>query len=285
MRETGGLSRERERPPVSLMDVFRDLPKPLLFQALTHPHAVADRTESYERLEFLGDSVLGLAVAAHLFRRFEGVEEGRLAKLKAFVVSRVSCAAVAKIVGLPELILHASPVDKEHRTEMVESATMLGNIMEALIGAAFLAFGFDAVAEPVALAFLPRVEYALHNEVDYKSTLQEALAAEGRSVSYSLLESHGPAHNRTFTSAALVDGQELGRGTGKSKKLSEHFAALEALVRLGVLRPSGKANPQGFGVAGGVATSAAAATGAAAAGSKESPAISRGKAGSKAKEG
>lgn len=236
MSETGGLSAMRDGPPVSLMDVFLDLPKPLLFQALTHPHAVAERTESYERLEFLGDSVLGLAVASYLYRRLEGEEEGRLAKLKAFVVSRTSCTEVARMIGLPGLILHASPVSLEHRAELAQNSTMLGNVLEALIGAGFLAFGFEAVAEPVAFSFLPRIEYALHNDVDYKSTLQEALAAQGKAVAYQLLESVGPAHNRTFTSAVRVDGQEMGRGMGRSIKRSEQVAALEALIRLGLLR-------------------------------------------------
>lgn len=246
MSETGGLSTTRDGPPVSLMDVFLDLPKPLLFQSLTHPHAVAERTESYERLEFLGDSVLGLAVASYLYRRLEGEEEGRLAKLKAFVVSRASCTEVARMIGLPALILHASPVNPEHRSELAHNATMVGNVLEALIGAAFLAFGFEAVAEPLVFAFLPRIDYALHNEVDYKSTLQEGLAAQGKVVVYQLLESAGPAHNRTFTSVARVDGQEMGRGMGRSIKRSEQVAALEALIRLGLLRraeagPAGKA--------------------------------------------
>jgi len=218
------------------MDVLMDLPKPLLFQALTHPHSVVERTESYERLEFLGDSVLGLAVASFLYRRLEGEEEGRLAKLKAFVVSRTSCGVVARMIGVPELILRASPVDREHRAELAQNSTMLGNVLEALIGAAFLAFGFEAVAEPVAFAFLPRIDYALHNEVDYKSTLQEALVAQAKAVGYQLLESAGPAHNRTFTSAVRVDGVEMGRGRGRSIKRSEQTAALEALIRLGLLR-------------------------------------------------
>ncbi len=187
-------------------------------------------------MEFLGDSVLGLAVASYLYRRLEGEEEGRLAKLKAFVVSRTSCAEVARMIGLPGLVLHASPVSPEHREELVQNSTMLGNVLEALIGAAFLAFGFQAVAEPVAFAFLPRIDYALHNDVDYKSTLQEALAAQGRAVAYQLLESAGPAHHRTFTSAVRVDGQEMGRGMGRSIKRSEQVAALEALIRLGLLR-------------------------------------------------
>lgn len=235
MTETGGLSPGGERPPVSLMDLFRDLPKPLLFQALTHPHSVEDRTESYERLEFLGDSVLGLAVAARLYEWLPGANEGRLAKIKAYAVSRTSCGIVARSLGLPEFILYASPVAEEERREMAENLTLLGNVLEALVGAAFLAFGYASVAGRVADAFSARMDHALQHMVDCKSALQEALAAEGKTVAYTVVNQAGPPHERMFTSIVSIDGREYGRGMGRSIKKSEQAAALEALARLGLL--------------------------------------------------
>lgn len=218
------------------MELVRSLPESLLGQALTHPHAVGDRSASYERLEFLGDSVLGLAVAARLYERLPVAPEGRLAKLKAYAVSRRSCAAVGRAIGLPEFIREVAPVDEEHRREMAENQTILGNVLEALIGSCFLAFGFERVAPLVAEAFEPRIEHALRHTVDYKSALQEALAAKGSSAAYSVVRQEGPPHARSFTSIVLVDGRVCGQGTGRSIKRSEQSAALEALVRLGLLR-------------------------------------------------
>ena len=234
MQEAGGLSPGGDRPQVSLLGLFGALPAPLLRQALTHPHSVEERSESYERLEFLGDSVLGLAVAALLYRMLPHATEGRLSKVKAFVVSRPSCTQVAQDLGLGDLILQASPVDEEHRRDMVENPTLLGNVLEALIGASFLAFGFSPVAEAVGEAFAGRVAYALQYTVDYKSALQESLAKEGRKAKYTVAEEEGPPHRRTFTSVVTIAGTEYGRGTGGSIKESEQVAAREALARLGV---------------------------------------------------
>lgn len=235
MSEAGGLSPGGERPPVSLMELFEKLPSSLLGQALTHPHTVQERAESYERLEFLGDSVLGLAVAARLFGDLPVAAEGRLAKVKAYAVSRSSCAAVAEGMGLREFILEKAPVDEDHRTEMAGNRTLLGNVLEALVGAAFVAFGYDTVAEPVADAFGGRVRHALQHTVDYKSALQEALAAEGRVAEYEVIEEAGPPHERSFTSVVAVQGTVHGRGTGRSIKRSEQAAAQEALEQLGLL--------------------------------------------------
>lgn len=235
MTGAGGLSPGGERPPVSLMDLFHKLPAFLMEQALTHPHSVQERAESYERLEFLGDSVLGLAVAARLFRDLPAAPEGTLAKTKAYAVARSSCAVVAESVGLREFILEEAPVDESHRTEMSQNRTLLGNVLEALVGAAFVAFGYETVAEPLADAFAGRVKYALQHTVDYKSTLQEALAAEGQTAVYEVVGESGPPHRRSFTSVVTVRGEMYGKGTGRSIKRSEQAAALEALERLGVL--------------------------------------------------
>lgn len=229
----------------SLRALFEDLPRETLEQALTHSSWIDDRTRSYERLEFLGDSVLGLAVAWALHERFADADEGRLAKLKAFVVSRRSCRVVARRLGLDELVLTRASGTEEQRRELAASVTSLGNILEALIGAVYLSRGFDAVRTAVVDAFADRIAYGVSSYVDYKSTLQEHLALSGLVAEYRLVQTDGPPHARAFTSDVLVAGSAAGRGTGRSIKKSEQRAAHAALVRMDVLMaPSGRGAAQ-----------------------------------------
>jgi ribonuclease-3 len=204
--------------------------------AFAHASWVAERGHSYERLEFLGDSVLGLSIAQHLYQRLPDRREGELARVRAHVVSRPSCAAVAREIGLGELLIReAAGQGAEAAASAValaESDTVLAELVEAAIGACFLEFGLETVAAATVEAFAGRVAYALDEHVDHKTVLQEELARQGRSVTYSLIETTGPDHDRRFTSVALVDGAELGRGSGGSKKASEQEAAREARERL-----------------------------------------------------
>lgn len=234
MQESRGQSPEGERPLVSLLSLFRQLPPSLLQEALTHPHAVDDRTRSYERLEFLGDSVLGLIVASRLYRLFPRATEGQLARIKAYVVSRTSCTAVAQEIGLGSFIMEASPIDEEHKLEMASNPTLLGNVLEALIGACFLAFGFATLEEAVGQVFAGRIQYAIGHIVDHKTVLQEVLARTGRKPVYRVIKVEGPAHQRVFTAVCEIDGVEFGRGVGGSIKESEQIAARLALKSLGV---------------------------------------------------
>jgi ribonuclease-3 len=208
------------------------LPPELAHRAFTHSSWTEDRAESYERLEFLGDGVLGLAVAEELCRRFPDAEEGRLAKLRAHVVSRRSCAVVARVLDL------GAGLDDERRRRQIESAgldtnrNVLAALLEAVVGACFVAHGYERTAAAVVDAFRERISYASETYVDHKTELQEQGARRGRSVSYELMDSEGPPHRRRFTTVALVDGVVLGTGSGPSKKMSEQAAAREALGRL-----------------------------------------------------
>jgi ribonuclease-3 len=208
------------------------LPPELARRAFTHTSWTEDRADSYERLEFLGDGVLGLAVAEELCRVFPDVEEGRLAKLRAHVVSRRSCAVVARVLDL------GAGFDRERERRGVERAgldtnrNVLAALTEAVIGAAFVAFGYERTAAAVVDAFRERITYASETFVDHKTELQEQGARQGRSVSYELMESTGPPHRRRFTTVALLDGVALGTGSGPSKKTSEQAAAREALGRI-----------------------------------------------------
>jgi ribonuclease-3 len=229
------LSADREPAVVSLADLIARLPEDLRRQALTHSSWSEDRTDSYERLAFLGDSVLGLAVAAEVFARFPAVDSGRLTKIHNQAVSGVSCAAVGRQLGVPQMLGEAEP---EAGGGGIAAQTLLGGerplpeVTEALIGACFLAYGFEDTAAAVAEAFQPRIELAAETRIDFKSALQELLARRGARVSYEVLTEAGPPHERTFEVAALLAGEEVGRGSGRSKKAAEQVAAEAALERL-----------------------------------------------------
>jgi ribonuclease-3 len=208
------------------------LPPDLARRAFTHASWTEDRADSYERLEFLGDGVLGLAVAEELCRVFPDVEEGRLAKLRAHVVSRRSCAVVARLLDLGAGLEAERARRGEERAGLDTNRNVLAALLEAVVGAAFVVHGYETTARAVVEAFRERMTYASETFVDHKTELQEQAARQGRSVSYALMESTGPPHRRTFTTAALLDGAALGTGSGPSKKMSEQAAAREALGRL-----------------------------------------------------
>ena len=208
-------------------------------QVFTHTSWAPDRSSSYERLEFLGDSVLELAIARVLYDRFPEASEGRLAKIRAHVVSRQSCAAVARELGLGTTLAERAqdvPEPELHRISL--SRNVLAALLEAAIAAVYLEDGFEAVEPAVVEAFDERIEYASTGHVDAKTELQEALARTGRSVQYDVLAVEGPPHERQFACAASIDGVQLGVGRGSTKKAAEQEAAEQALATLSVL-PAG----------------------------------------------
>jgi ribonuclease III len=179
--------------------------------------------------------VLELAVARELYERFPDFSEGRLAKIRSHVVSRASCAVVARQLKLgARLQGQAVGLPEEELTRLVRNRNVLAALLEAALAALFLEHGFEPIERPVVDAFSGRIEYTLTTYVDHKTELQEALARRGQSVDYSVLEVEGPPHDRRFTSAATVGGEQLGVGSGRSKKAAEQEAAKQALVALGV---------------------------------------------------
>ena len=199
----------------------------------THTSWAPDRASSYERLEFLGDSVLELAVAGELYTRYPDFSEGRLAKIRSHVVSRASCAIVARELDLGgRMAERAASVPKEELDRLARNRNVLAALLEAALGALFLEYGFEPIEEAVVDAFAGRIEYALTSYVDHKTELQEVLARLGRAVTYTVLDVEGPPHDRRFTCAALIDGEEAGVGRGPSKKAAEQEAAREALAKL-----------------------------------------------------
>jgi ribonuclease III len=219
----------------ALGELIRDLPDDLRRRALAHSSWSEDRSGSYERLAYLGDSVLALAVAAALFDGYGEVDAGGLTKIHNQAVSGVSCAEVGRDLGVPEMLEEAQP-DREDAIPariLLEGSRPLPEATEALIGACFLAFGYERTSEAVAAAFEARIEHAAETRVDHKSALQELLARRRERVTYEVLSESGPPHSRTFEVAAMVGSDKVGVGVGRSKKAAEQDAAERALRQLG----------------------------------------------------
>jgi ribonuclease III len=177
--------------------------------------------------------VLELAVARALYERYPDFSEGRLAKIRSHVVSRQSCATVARELELgPMLAERGRGLPAEELDRLVRNRNVLAALLEAGLAAAFLEWGFEQVEPAVVAAFSDQIDYAATQHVDYKTELQEALARRRKQVTYTVLEAEGPAHERRFTCAALIDGEQAGSGTGRTKKDAEQEAAREVLERL-----------------------------------------------------
>jgi ribonuclease-3 len=220
----------------ALARLVEELPAEVLRQALTHASWTDRREESYGRLAFLGDSVLGLSIANEVFRRFPSDDIGRLTKVHNQTVSGRSCAEVARSLGLPDRLREIEAARRGIGLSvegLLASERGLASIAEAVIGACYLNHGFERTAAAVVEAFEPHIELALRTPVDFKSALQELLARRGARVSYEVVREEGPAHERRFEVVATVDGEVVGTGAGRSKKAAEQDAAERALIDLG----------------------------------------------------
>ena len=212
---------------------FRD--ENLLRLALTHPSVAHDlnRPEPHnQRLEFLGDSVLGLVLTRQLYEKFSGADEGSLTKSRARLVNAASLAAHGRALGLgAHLILSRG----EEITGGRERLSALADGFEALLGAVFLDGGFDAVQEFILREFAGDFSELTGSAgiENPKGELQELLQSRSPSApQYQTISASGADHDREFECAVLHDGVELARGRGKSKKAAESDAALAALQKL-----------------------------------------------------
>ena len=210
----------------------------LIVSALTHPSAAEGMpvSASYERLEFLGDSILGAIVATDLFERFPDMDEGALTQAKISLVSGKMLSSVAQRLGVAELIVMG---ESEKGTGARGMHSALENVYEAIVGALYLDAGYTATHEFVLRTLGPEVSPELARKpISPKSRLQEVTQRDMRcGPEYKLVAEEGPAHDPTFTSVAMVEGRRIGRGSGPSKKASESAAAIDALVRLGYAEP------------------------------------------------
>lgn len=211
--------------------VFAD--RELLLRALTHPSAVEAKDPSlyYERLEFLGDSILGCVIAEEIFRRYPNMPEGGMTRIKVSVVAGSVLSDVAEKLGLADVLVLG---ESEKGTGSRGLASALENTYEALIAALYLDAGMDAARAWVLATLGDRIsEDAALSPENPKSALQEIVQARGGTVVYRIESSEGPPHERVFTSVVEVAGEQLGRGTGRSKKEAEAAAAQAALDVLG----------------------------------------------------
>jgi ribonuclease-3 len=216
-----------------LLSLAEQLDRATMRQVFTHTSWAAERVDSYERLEFLGDSVLSLCITTELYRRFPDFAEGHLARLRAYVVSRATCARVATKLGLSKMLREqGGGGEGGDLAQLQNNQNVLADLTEALIGAVYVTFGYEAVRPAVVEVFDEHIEFAESSYIDHKTELQEYLARSARSVTYKVLGFSGPPHDREFEIQACVDGEPLGHGFGSSKKRAEQEAAAEALHEL-----------------------------------------------------
>lgn len=211
---------------------FEDLE--LLSQALTHASTANTRLESNERLEFLGDSVLGLTVCDELYRTCSDLHEGEMTKIKSSVVSRQTCAVVADELGISKLLFLGKGMPMRNGLPMSVS----GAVFEAIIGAIYVDGGFEPARRFILEHVTPHIEEALANQhqKNYKSLLQQHIQRRlGVAPEYRLLDEKGPDHSKCFEVAAFANGRHFPSAWGKNKKQAEQEAARLALEDLGLL--------------------------------------------------
>jgi len=193
-----------------------------------------------ERLEFLGDSVLGLVVTDLAFRLYPDLPEGALAKLRAAVVNMTSLADVARGLRVGEVVLLGKG---EELSGGRDKSSILADALEAIFGAVYLDRGLDVVRELIERLFRPRMEAYVRGEGDrdFKTLLQELASQELHAMPEYRIEERGPDHEKTFTAAVFLAGDHMGRGSGRSKKEAEQQAAREAYTR--IIERAGRARP------------------------------------------
>ena len=206
-------------------------------QALTHPSYNGDantKHQDYEKLEFMGDSVLGYVTADLVYKNRPEMSEGDLTKLRSVLVSTKPLAAYARKISLDQYVRIGHSITAN---QVKESDKILENVFESLIGAIYLDAGLKAAYNFIKYIFLKDIKsYDADNLTDYKTKLQEEIQAEHRdAVQYVTISQSGPAHDRTFTVQVKYNDIVLGTGTGKSKKKAEEMAAKDALSKRSVL--------------------------------------------------
>ena len=210
-----------------------ELDPELLERALTHRSFAYENggLPTNERLEFLGDAVLGVIVTETLYRKHPDLSEGRLAKLRAAVVNARALAGVGRAIGLGHHVKHGRG---EQSTGGRNKASILSDTVEAVLGAVHLSGGFEVSATVVHRLFDPLIEAAsaLGAGLDWKTSLQELSAEQGLGVPEYVIEDAGPDHMKTFTAQVRVGDELYGNGVGRSKKEAEQAAAETAYGEL-----------------------------------------------------
>lgn len=217
-----------------LVELLDGLAPDLRSRVFTHSSWTDGREDSYERLAFLGDGVLGMIIAEVLLRENASATAGDLTKIRAQAASRAACARVAESMDVASRLAAHAPTSAELPIEDVIAAqSVLAEVCEAIIGAVFEQYGYAETATAVADAFADEIEAAEAHPGDFKSSLQEFLARRGQKPSYEVIGSDGPPHDRRFECAVEIRGDRYGTGIGRSKKEAEQAAAQATLAMLG----------------------------------------------------
>lgn len=210
-----------------------DIDRDLLILALTHRSFANENgmLPNNERLEFLGDAVLGLAVANRLYELYPSSPESDISKMRASIVSRYGLADIAREINLGEFILLGRG---ELLTEGRSKESILADTTEALLGAIFRQHGFEVARNVVLALFHHKINHASAKGIhqDWKTTLQEELAQLKKPMADYVSTSEGPDHDLVFTAVLTLEGEEMGRGVGPNKKLAEQEAARLAVRKL-----------------------------------------------------
>jgi len=218
-----------------------ELPEDLLTVALTHRSYAYENggLPTNERLEFLGDAVLGLVITAEIFRRYPDRSEGELAKLKSAVVNTQALAEIARNLTADGLGSYLLLGRGEMASGGAQKASLLADGLESLLGATYIHYGHE-VAHTVVLGLFETVlqtAAALGAGLDWKTSLQELSAARRLGAPSYAVTSTGPEHDKQFTARAVVDGVDYGTGEGRTKKEAEQQAAAAAYAAIGELEP------------------------------------------------
>lgn len=219
----------------SIEYIIRDKPKNILLYSLAFRHTSASKKtpikgfkESNERLEYLGDSVLGMIVAEYLFKKYPFKDEGFLTEIRSRIVNRESLNQVARKAGLDKLIEFEG--SRDHRR-----TSMYGDAMEALIGAIYLDRGFLFTKKFIVKTLIPNyfdIDELIKNNTNFKSILLSWGQQENVSVDFSIVKEHGSQHNREFIAEVAVNGEKVSKGGGWNKKKAEQEAARRACEKL-----------------------------------------------------
>jgi ribonuclease-3 len=210
---------------------YRFSDRGLLQSALTHASGADSRLASNERLEFLGDAILGAVVCELLFHRYPDYLEGDLTKIKSIVVSRQTCARISEALGMQEFLI----LGKGMTTHPIVPSSLLANVFESLIAAIYLDGGDRAARRFIEGFVVPEIELAVEGELgrNYKSLLQQLAQREfGTTPTYQLLDEKGPDHSKCFQIAAQVGRNRFEPAWGRNKKEAEQRAARNALSAL-----------------------------------------------------
>jgi ribonuclease-3 len=207
----------------------------LIAKAFTHSSAVDNRLDSNERLEFLGDAILAIVICQTLFEQFREYPEGELTKLKSMLVSRGTCARVARQLGLPAYLI----VGKGMISSKALPTSLAAGLLEAVIAAIYIDSGFETAQDFILRNFNALIEQVNAEEArgNYKSLLQQYAQEQFNAApAYVLLDEKGPDHNKCFESEVVIDQRHYPSAWGPNKKEAEQKAAYNALLELGVVR-------------------------------------------------